>query len=226
MRVRKKAWTEKELETNPYMIQDPGQWRGRWQEYFQNDKPLFVEIGCGKGQFLAQTAAENPQNNFIGVERQSTVIAVAARKLGRSLENVGLIRGEVEDLKEYFAPGEIKRLYINFCDPWPKKKQAKRRLTHHHFLEEYKELFEQSGEIFFKTDNQGLFEFSLNEFSQNGWVMSQISLDLHKSQWEGNVMTEYEQKFSEMGMPIYRLEARWAKNGLIHETEKEHEKAQ
>ena len=117
----------------------------------------------------------------------------------------------MENLSEFFEPGEIKRLYINFCDPWPKKKWAKRRLTHKNFLEKYKGLFGSEGEIFFKTDNRGLFEFSLNELCGNGWLLSNISLDLHSSGFEGNIMTEYEEKFSSRGFPIYRCEARWKK---------------
>ena len=189
----------------------PETYKGKWAEYFGNDRPIYVEIGCGKGRFIAQNAALYPEINFIGVERQSNVLAIAARKLTEQEKNIALVRADVETLEEIFAPEEIKRLYINFCDPWPKKRWAKRRLTYHGFLELYKRLFGPKGEIFFKTDNRGLFEFSLNEFCGNDWKLSNITLDLHQSGYEGNVMTEYEEKFSSQGMPIYRLEARFSR---------------
>lgn len=211
MRVRKKAWAPEVLRTNKYIIHEPKTNKGKWKEIFGNDNPIYVEIGCGKGRFISQNAVEYPEINFIGVEREETVIATAARRLSEERKNVYLILGDVEELSEFFEVGEIKRLYINFCDPWPKKKWAKRRLTYRSFLEKYKTVFGDKAEIFFKTDNQGLFEFSLNEFCQNDWKLSNISLDLHKSNYEGNIMTEYEEKFSSMGMPIYRLEARWEK---------------
>lgn len=211
MRVRKKPWAEGELQTNQFVIKNPEEKKGKWAEYFGNTNPIYVEIGCGKGRFLSQNAIVNPDINYIGVERQKTVVAVAARRLTEETKNLALICGDVEELSTYFEVGECKRLYINFCDPWPKKKWAKRRLTHHLFLESYRTLFGEKGEIFFKTDNQGLFEFSLNEFCGNDWKLSNISLDLHKSELEGNIMTEYEEKFSQKGMPIYRLEARYHK---------------
>ena len=211
MRVRKKAWTEAEYVNNPHLVHNPREFKGRWNEVFGNDKPIYAEIGCGKGRFISQSAAANENINFVGVERQSTIVATAARNVGEA-QNVRLIHGDVENLLEFFAPGEIKRLYINFCDPWPKKKWYKRRLTYRAFLEKYKELFGGEGEIFFKTDNTVLFEFSLNEFCADGWNLSNISLDLHKSDFEGNIMTEHEEKFSSKGFPIYRLEARWKNN--------------
>lgn len=209
MRVRKKAWAEDELTSNIYMVKDVFENKGKWKDYFNNDNPIYVEIGCGKGRFTIQNAVNNPNINYIAIERQPSVIAVAARAVPKGTKNLALICGNVMNLLDYFESGEIKRLYINFCDPWPKKRWAKRRLTHRGFLEKYKTLFNGSGEIFFKTDNKGLFEFSLNEFCGNNWRLSNISLDLHKSDFEGNIMTEYEEKFSSKGMPIYRCEAAW-----------------
>lgn len=208
MRVRNKPWAGEELRSNPHVVQKPEENKGKWAAYFSNDNPIYVEIGCGKGRFISQSAQQNPNINFIGLERQSTVVAIAARHVLEKQPNLAFIRGEVERLHEYFAPGEMKRLYINFCDPWPKKRNYKRRLTYRGFLQKYKELFDNEGELFFKTDNRGLFEFSLNEFCAEQWNLSQISLDLHHSDFEGNIMTEYEEKFSSQGMPIYRLEAR------------------
>ena len=210
MRVRKKAWTVAEYENNPHLVHNPQDYKGKWKELFGNDNPIYLEIGCGKGRFISQNALLNPDINFIGVERQSTIAATAARNVG-SAKNVFLIHGDVENLLDLFEPGEMKRLYINFCDPWPKKKWYKRRLTYRDFLEKYKLLFGESGEIFFKTDNTILFEFSLNEFCADDWKLSNISLDLHNSDYEGNIMTEYEEKFSNKGFNIYRLEARWHK---------------
>jgi tRNA (guanine-N7-)-methyltransferase len=211
MRVRNKAWAPEELEKNIHMIHNPEECKGRWNEIFGNSNPIHVEIGCGKGRFISEMAKVNPDINYVGIERQTTVIAIAARRIEEEQKNVFLIQGDVENLENYFAIGEIKRLYINFCDPWPKKRQAKRRLTHKNFLEKYKSIFGDKAEIFFKTDNRNLFEFSLEEMCNNGWKFSNISLDLHNSDCEGNIMTEYEEKFSSKGMPIYRLEARWEK---------------
>lgn len=210
MRVRKKSWTISEYENNKHIVHNPQQHKGNWNELFGNNNPIYLEIGCGKGRFISQNAILNSDINFIGIERQSTIAATAARNVSEC-KNVFIIHGDVENILDFFESGEIKRLYINFCDPWPKKKWYKRRLTYRKFLEDYKTLFKDNGEIFFKTDNTILFEFSLNEFCANGWQLSNISLDLHKSDFEGNIMTEYEEKFSGKGFPIYRLEARWNK---------------
>ena len=193
------------------MIHDPESCKGRWHEVFGNNNPIHVEIGCGKGRFVSQMALAHPDINYVGIERQTTVIAIAARRIEEEQKNIFLTQVDVENLESYFEVGEIDRLYINFCDPWPKKKQAKRRLTHKNFLEMYKRIFGEKAEIFFKTDNRNLFEFSLEEFCNNGWKLGNISLDLHNSDCEGNIMTEYEEKFSSKGMPIYRLEATWEK---------------
>lgn len=211
MRVRKKPWADKELETNSHVIKEPTEKKGRWAEYFGNENPIYVEIGCGKGGFITKNAVHDSNANFIGIERQSSVIAVAARKAGYGLPNLALICENASRLAEIFEVGEIQRLYINFCDPWPKKRCAKRRLTYRGFLQSYRNIFGESGEIFFKTDNRDLFEFSLNEFCADDWKLSQITLDLHNSDFVGNIMTEYEEKFSKKGMPIYRLEARFHK---------------
>ena len=211
MRVSNKAWAPEELETNKHMIHDPESCKGRWHEVFGNNNPIHVEIGCGKGRFVSQMALAHPDINYVGIERQTTVIAIAARRIEEEQKNIFLTQVDVENLESYFEVGEIDRLYINFCDPWPKKKQAKRRLTHKNFLEMYKRIFGEKAEIFFKTDNRNLFEFSLEEFCNNGWKLGNISLDLHNSDCEGNIMTEYEEKFSSKGMPIYRLEATWEK---------------
>ncbi|WP_250277912.1 tRNA (guanosine(46)-N7)-methyltransferase TrmB [[Clostridium] colinum] len=214
MRLRKKPWGDNELNTNDRFIHQPEQNKGKWREIFGNDNPIHIEIGTGKGQFLTTMSILNPNINYIAIERQTNVI-VSALKKGREKgvgKNIVFFVADVKELLNYFEPKEIDRIYINFCDPWPnKKKWAKRRLTHKNFLNLYEELFVDGGEVFFKTDNRLLFEFSLNEFADKGWRLHNISLDLHNSDFEGNVKTEYEEKFSGIGMPIYRLEAYYKK---------------
>ncbi len=211
MRMRSKPWTDRELEQNPHVVKDPETQKGRWAEFFGNDHPIYIEVGCGKGGFIAQNAAKYPDINFIGIERQHTVVGIAARKAGEGLPNLALVESDAKDLSELFEVGEFQRMYLNFSDPWPKKRYYKRRLTYREFLRQYQAVFGEKGEIFMKTDNRGLFEFSLNEFCAEGWQLSNISLDLHNSDFPDNIMTEYEEKFSAMGQPIYRLEARFSK---------------
>lgn len=214
MRLRKKPWGDNELNTNDRFIHKPEENKGKWKEIFGNDNPIHIEIGTGKGQFLTTMSLLNPNINYIAIERQTNVI-VSALKKGREKgvgENIVFFIADVKELLNYFEPEEIDRIYINFCDPWPnKKKWAKRRLTHKNFLNLYEALFINGGEVFFKTDNRLLFEFSLNEFADKGWRLHNISLDLHNSDFEGNVKTEYEEKFSGIGMPIYRLEGYYKK---------------
>ncbi|MBS5793643.1 MAG: tRNA (guanosine(46)-N7)-methyltransferase TrmB [Clostridiales bacterium] len=214
MRLRKKPWGDNELNTNDRFIHKPEENKGKWKEIFGNDNPIHIEIGTGKGQFLTTMSLLNPNINYIAIERQTNVI-VSALKKGREKgvgENIVFFIADVKELLNYFEPEEIDRIYINFCDPWPnKKKWAKRRLTHKNFLNLYEALFTNGGEVFFKTDNRLLFEFSLNEFADKGWRLHNISLDLHNSDFEGNVKTEYEEKFSGIGMPIYRLEGYYKK---------------
>lgn len=209
MRTRKKPWAQKELETNELLIKMPEAYKSSWSSYFNSEKPLHLEIGCGKGGFITKTAALNPKINYLALEREKQVIVSGMREAkNRELKNLGFILGEVSMLSEYFGESEIERLYINFCDPWPnRKKWAKRRLTHESFLNVYKYLLTPSAAVFFKTDNRELFEFSLNSFCDNGWRLKNITLDIEKSGLEGNIKTEYEEKFSSIGMPIYRLEA-------------------
>lgn len=214
MRLRKKPWADQELNTNDRLIKFPEKNKGKWKEIFGNDNPIHIEIGTGKGQFLTTMSILNPNINYIAIERQTNVI-VSALKKGREKgvgKNIVFFVADVKELLNYFEQDEINRIYINFCDPWPnKKKWAKRRLTHKNFLNLYESIFKSGGEIFFKTDNKFLFEFSLNEIADKGWRLHNISLDLHNSSFEGNVKTEYEEKFSGKGMPIYRLEAYYKK---------------
>ena len=175
---------------------------------FGREAPLELEIGCGKGQFICELAAREPDKNFLAVEKASNVIVDAAAKaIAAGLTNVRFMRGGAEYLQSYIPEHSVSRIYLNFSCPFPKKSYAAHRLTHHRFLEIYKTLMLPGAEIHQKTDNRGFFEFSLEEFSQNGWKLKNISLDLHASDFEGNIVTEYEKRFSEQGFPIYRLEA-------------------
>ena len=175
---------------------------------FGREAPLELEIGCGKGQFICELAAREPEKNFLAVEKASNVIVDAAAKaIAAGLANVRFMRGGAEYLQSYIPEGSVGRIYLNFSCPFPKKSYAAHRLTHHRFLEIYETLLLPNAEIHQKTDNRGFFEFSLEEFSQHGWKLKNIFLDLHASSFEGNIETEYEKRFSEQGFPIYRLEA-------------------
>lgn len=179
-----------------------------FNEMFGNSNPVYLEIGCGKGQFAIQHAKAHPDINIIAIEKTSNVIVDAAEKaIAENLPNLKLIRCEAEYLEKFIPAHSVSRIYLNFSCPFPKKSYAHHRLTHHRFLKIYKELLAPAAEIHQKTDNQGLFEFSINELSEFGFTLKNVTLDLHKSGLEGNIMTEYETKFHEMGLPIYRLEA-------------------
>ncbi len=171
--------------------------------------PLHVEIGCGKGDFITETARRHPELNYIAVERVSNVIVLAMEKAkAAELKNLRFIRGDFAAAAERFPDGSVERIYLNFSDPWPKNGYAKRRLTHGRFLELYRRILSDGGEIHFKTDNRELFEFSLATFPENGFSVGEVTFDLHGSGFEGNIMTEYERRFSAMGVPICRLVAK------------------
>ena len=190
-------------------VVEPALYKGKWKSLFKNDNPIHIEIGMGKGQFLTQLATRNPNINYIGIEKFSSVLLRASEKLETlELENVRIINVDALNLNEYFEVGEIDRIYLNFSDPWPKNAHAKRRLTSSRFLPVYENILCREGEIHFKTDNRLLFEFSLESLNNYGLILSNISLDLHNSNFEENIMTEYEERFSKFG-PIYRLEAKF-----------------
>ena len=175
---------------------------------FGNKNPVVLEIGAGKGQFCCELAKREPNINIIAVEKSSNVIVDAAEKaISLGLPNLVLLRCDAEYLEKYIPEKSVARIYLNFSCPFPKKSYAPHRLTHRKFLEIYKKILADGGEIHQKTDNREFFEFSLEELSQSGFALKNVSLDLHNSGFEGNIVTEYEQKFTEMGMPIYRLEA-------------------
>ena len=209
MRMRKKKNCAARIERcGDIRITDPENYKGKWNEVFGNDNPIHVEIGCGKGSFIVGMAKMYPDVNFIAIEKVEDVIVMAMEKaIGNEIENVRFMDLDAERIEEFFEKGEIQRIYLNFSDPWKKGKQAKRRLTHKNFLDRYKKVLNSGDYIWFKTDNQKLFEFSLNSFCAEGFKLRNITLDLHNSDFEGNVITEYEQRFMDLGQPIYRLEA-------------------
>lgn len=175
---------------------------------FGNSNPIELEIGCGKGQFAREIAKRNPDINYLAVEKSSNVIVDAAEAaIKENIPNLRFARGDAEYLECFIPQHTIKNIYLNFSCPYPKNTYARHRLTYKSFLEIYKNILEEGGEIYQKTDNMHFFEFSLEQFSQNGFGLKNISLDLHNSKFEGNIVTEYEKKFSDQGFPIYRLEA-------------------
>lgn len=211
MRVRKRKGAEDYLESHPqYVILNPEDAKGKWHRVFGNTNPIHIEVGSGKGAFITGMALKNPDINYIGIDIQVSVLSYALDKVLKSqAPNVRLLRVDGSSLVNYFEKGEVAQMYLNFSDPWPKTKHEKRRLTYKTFLDTYKDILPENGEIHFKTDNRGLFEYSLASFSQYGMILKQIWLDLHASDFEGNVMTEYEQKFSSNGQVIYRVEAQF-----------------
>ncbi|MER2059945.1 MAG: tRNA (guanosine(46)-N7)-methyltransferase TrmB [Niallia sp.] len=211
MRLRHKPWAKDKLSAYPqYVIQNPEDWKGKWDQAFSQNGPIHIEIGTGKGRFITEMAKANPSINYIGVELQESVIVSALdRLIEAEVPNLKLMNMNAEKLTEYFEKGEVNRVYLNFSDPWPKTRHEKRRLTYKTFLASYESVLGNQGEIHFKTDNQGLFEYSLKSFSEYGMLLRYVSLDLHNSDYEGNIMTEYEEKFSNRGNRIYRCEVQF-----------------
>ncbi|ANB62297.1 tRNA (guanosine(46)-N7)-methyltransferase TrmB [Anoxybacteroides amylolyticum] len=211
MRLRNKPWAKEKIAAYPqYIIPNPEQYKGRWHEVFGNENPIHIEIGTGKGKFITEMAKANPHVNYIGIELYESVIVSALDKLiEHNLPNLKLLNINAKELANVFAMGEVARIYLNFSDPWPKKRHEKRRLTYRSFLALYEQILVDEGEIHFKTDNQGLFEYSLVSFSQYGLLLTFVSLDLHRSDFVGNIMTEYEEKFAAKGNRIYRCEVKY-----------------
>ncbi|MEH7117750.1 tRNA (guanosine(46)-N7)-methyltransferase TrmB [Neobacillus vireti] len=211
MRLRYKPWAKEKIEQYPqFVVANPENYKGKWHEVFDQDQPLHIEVGTGKGQFLIGMAKANPDINYIGIELYDSVIVAALdRLIEADLPNLKLLNINAAELDKYFTKNDVDRVYLNFSDPWPKSRHEKRRLTYKDFLKLYEDILVNGGEIHFKTDNQGLFEYSLMSFSAYGLLLKYVSLDFHKSGYEGNVMTEYEQKFSEAGNRIYRCEVKY-----------------
>lgn len=179
-----------------------------FNEFFGNDNPVELEIGCGKGGFICQLAKAHPEKNYIAVEKTANVVVSGCeRALRENLTNVVFVKGGAEYLPKYLPENSIENIYLNFSCPYPKKRYENHRLTNGRFLELYKMFLKSDGRIFQKTDNMQFFEYSISEFSKHGFALENVSLDLHNSGFENNIMTEYEKRFSDLGQPIYRLEA-------------------
>lgn len=210
MRLRRKPWIDEAIHEydSHFIMDEQEQYKGRWRDVFKNpERPLYMELGTGKGKFIAGMAEDHPEANFLGFEVQIGVVYYAAQKLfEQDAPNAKVTLFDIAGIEEVVAPGEVDRFYINFCDPWPKARHAKRRLTYRTFLDRYARLLKEGGEVHFKTDNEDLFNFSLEEFKECGWELKNVTFDLHKTDLP-NVKTEYETKFSAKGQPIFRLEA-------------------
>lgn len=211
MRLRNKPWAEDFINSHPeIVIPNPEEQKGKWNLVFDNENPLHIEVGTGKGQFVTGMAKQNPDINYIGIELYDSVIVSALENAleAQPLPNLRLLKVNGADLAKYFQKNDVHRVYLNFSDPWPKDRHAKRRLTSTRFLERYDNILTPEGRVMFKTDNKDLFDFSLEQVEEAGWILENHTYDLHHSEYnEGNVMTEYEEKFSAKGNPICRLVA-------------------
>lgn len=209
MRLRNIPGADDAILNSEYCIKNPEEQKGHWQDCFDKVQPLHIEIGMGKGRFIMDTAALHPDINYIGIERYSSVLLRALQKVEQNpLPNIKFICMDAADVAEVFAKDEVDRIYLNFSDPWPKDRHAKRRLTSTRFLKRYNNILTPEGRVMFKTDNKDLFDFSLEQVEEAGWILENHTYDLHHSEYnEGNVMTEYEEKFSAKGNPICRLVA-------------------
>ena len=205
MRQRNVKNKQEIMDNSSYLIINPRGYCGKWKSIFKNNNPIHVEIGTGKGNFIIGKALANPDINFIGIEKVDSIIARCLQKIPEDLTNLKIVRMNALEIEEVFNK-EIDTIYLNFSDPWPKKRWHKRRLTSEIFLKKYDSVFKKNNRIIQKTDNKDLFEYSIISFSQYGYKIKEISLDLHNSEIEGNIMTEYEEKFSKKGNPIYYVE--------------------
>ena len=206
MRLRNNKNAKEIIENSKYLVINPENYKGKWKKVFNNDNPIYIEIGCGKGNFVIENAKTYPNINFIGIEMYDTVLMYAINKVPENLNNLKFIRMDARLINDVFDK-EIDLIYLNFSDPWPKNRNAKRRLTHERFLTRYDSIFKNNKKIFLKTDNIHLFEFSIESLSSYGYTLKNVSLDLVNSDIKDNIMTEYEKKFTEKGIRINRLEA-------------------
>lgn len=205
MRLRNVKNKDEILNASSYLVKNPEENIGKWKEVFGNDKPIYIEIGMGKGKFIIENAISHPEINFIGIEKFDSVLARSLPKIPEGLDNLLIIRMDALNIDSVFSK-EIDRIYLNFSDPWPKARHHLRRLSSKVFLEKYDSIFLNDRVIYQRTDNQGLYIYSLMSYSENGYVLSDISFDLHKDK-EDLITTEYEDKFSNKGMPIYAVVA-------------------
>ena len=207
MRLRNITGSREMIAESRFVVHEPQEYKGRWSELFSNDHPLRIEIGMGKGRFIMDLARMHPEINYVGLENYSSVLLRGIQKMETDpLPNLYFIRMEAEEIADVFGREEVERIYLNFSDPWPKDRHAKRRLPSREFLKRYDEILVRDGVIEFKTDNEDLFRFALEEIAPAGWQLLQMTEDLHHDEkmLAGNVMTEYEEKFSALGNPIYK----------------------
>ena len=216
MRLRNIPGAKDAITESPYVVQNPAECKGKWEQVFTQEQPIHIEVGMGKGHFLMDMAKLHPEINYIGIEMYDSVLLRALQKrekleeAGEKLDNLKFMCVDARLLPEIFEKGEIQRIYLNFSDPWPKARHAKRRLTSTEFLERYEKILAQGGRVEFKTDNTELFNFSLEQVKEAGWYLEKYTYDLHHQEEmnAGNIMTEYEEKFSLKGNPINKLIAR------------------
>lgn len=206
MRLRNIRGAREKVDSSEYIILEPETFKGRWNKLFDNNNPINVEIGMGKGNFIMELAALNPDINYIGIEKYTSVILRAVEKREEiELNNLYFINYNAEGINEIFGEGEIEKIYLNFSDPWPKDRHAKRRLTSKEFLSRYDKCLRKDGHVIVKTDNRSLFDFTLEQAKESGWITDELTYDLHKSHYiQENIMTEYEEKFVTEGKPIHR----------------------
>ena len=205
MRLRNIPGANEAIEKSPLVIKDAEKKKGLWKTLFENDNPIHIEVGMGKGKFLMTLAQQNPDVNYVGIERYTSVLLRALQKMEENpLPNLVFLCMDATDLEKVFAEEEVSKIYLNFSDPWPKDRHARRRLPSKEFLARYDKILKKDGNLEFKTDNRGLFDFAMEELEEAGWKLEAFSYDLHKDDkmMQGNVMTEYEEKFSSMGNPI------------------------
>ena len=210
MRLRNVPGARDVMDANEYVYTEPEGMAGTWSQVFGNSNPVHIEIGMGKGRFITTLAGMNPDINYVGIEQYSSVLLRAVEKQDElNLPNLRFIRMDAENITSVFGKEEVDRIYLNFSDPWPKDRHAKRRLTSRQFFARYNEILKSTGRVEFKTDNRPLFDFSVEEVNEAGWKLSVCTYDLHNDEklMEGNVMTEYEERFSSQGNPICKLVA-------------------
>ncbi len=206
MRLRNVKNKEEILNSSSFLVKEPKKYCGKWYDYFDNFNPIYIEIGMGKGQFIRENAKKYPNINFIGIEKYDSVVAKCLPKIDNNLKNLAIIRMDALEIDQVFLH-EIDRIYLNFSDPWPKKRHHLRRLSSKVFLEKYSGLFRNDFDIWMRTDNPDLFCYSLMSFSEAHYILKNLTLDLHGQDDENLITTEYEDRFLSMGMPIYSVEA-------------------
>ncbi|TCL57296.1 tRNA (guanine-N7-)-methyltransferase [Kineothrix alysoides] len=208
MRLRNISGSREIIGESEFAVREPEKQKGNWQNVFCNSQPIHIEIGMGKGRFIMDMAKAHPDINYIGIEKYSSVLLRAIQKMGQqeALPNVRFVRMDAETITEVFAEEEVERIFLNFSDPWPKDRHAKRRLPSREFLARYDKILTKEGQLEFKTDNKDLFLFALDELEDAGWRAEKVTRDLHRDEemMQGNIMTEYEDKFSSLGNPIYK----------------------